>query len=253
VISYPSLSRQGDAFQHDPHIGPVNSLQFSPFHRNLFLTGGQDGSVRLYHLLEQTPLRQWEPSPPPSSAASGADGEGETDDLNPFAAISCVSFSYTRPTVFAVGTQDGYVYLFDLMETLSGPLTFLRLPLSGAGVGTGGGAGGGAGAGTGARGKRLQGAGAGVGYRPRVTGLAFNAKQRDLLSVCDSSGRVLVWKVGWNLANQKQTEMSFLEKLGNISSSDSASGERQEEAQQREEDKDRERERERDAKGTEED
>jgi hypothetical protein len=47
--------------------------------------------------------------------------------------------------------------------------------------------------------------------------------------------------------------MSFLEKLGNISSSDSASGERQEEAQQREEDKDRERERERDAKGTEED
>lgn len=214
VVSYPSLSRQGDAFQHDAHIGPVNAIQFSPFHRNLFLTGGQDGSVRLYHLLEQTPLRQWEPSPPPE----------EADMDNPFAAISCVSFSYTRPTVFAVGSKDGYVYLFDLLTNLSGPVTTLRLPPIGI-TSTGN-----------LSEKALQGGGSGggkklssdsSGHRPRVTGLSFNGKQRDLLSVCDSTGRVLVWKVGWNFANQKSNELNYFEKLGNISVSNGGEQEEQ--------------------------
>jgi WD40 repeat protein len=158
---------------------------------------------------------------------------------NPFAAISCVSFSYTRPTVFAVGSKDGYVYLFDLLVNLSGPLTTLRLPpigitsaaqsapLSG-GVGAGGSGGGG--------GKKLSSgslSSSGGGHRPRVTGLSFNVKQRDLLSVCDSTGRVLVWKVGWNFANQKANELNYFEKLGNISLS-SGEQEDQQQEQQRE-------------------
>lgn len=42
--------------------------------RSLFLTGGQDGAVRLYHMLEQTPLRSWEPSPP-ADESTDADGK----------------------------------------------------------------------------------------------------------------------------------------------------------------------------------
>lgn len=157
------------------------------------MTGGHDGSVRLYHLLEQTPLRQWEPSPPPD--------EAEMD--NPFAAISCVSFSHTRPSVFAVGSKDGYIYIYDLLVNLSGPLTTLRLPPIGINSGNLQEAN--------HSGKKM------TGNRPCVTGLAFNTKQRDLLSVCDSSGRVLIWKLGWNLSNQQPNELIYFEKLGNIS------------------------------------
>lgn len=144
--------------------------------------------------MEQTPLRQWEPSPPPD--------EAEMD--NPFSAISCVSFSYTRPAVFAVGSKDGYIYIYDLLANITGPITTLRLPPIGINS-------------TNFQdlssmtGKKM------AGNRPRVTGLAFNMKQRDLLSVCDSTGRVLIWKLGWNLSNQQHNEVNYFEKLGNIS------------------------------------
>ena len=36
----------------EPHMGPVYSVQFSPFHRNLFITSSLDGSVRVYDLLQ---------------------------------------------------------------------------------------------------------------------------------------------------------------------------------------------------------
>jgi hypothetical protein len=36
-------------------------------HRYLFLTGGNDGAVRLYHVLERRPLFEWEPTPPPGT------------------------------------------------------------------------------------------------------------------------------------------------------------------------------------------
>ena len=47
-----------------PHHGPVYGISASPFHRNLFLSCGTDGNVRLYSLLDvsqlchtHTPLR----------------------------------------------------------------------------------------------------------------------------------------------------------------------------------------------------
>lgn len=36
----------------EPHMGPVYSVNFSPFHRNLFISCSLDGSVRLYDLLQ---------------------------------------------------------------------------------------------------------------------------------------------------------------------------------------------------------
>lgn len=39
-------------FSFHSHVGPVHSLEFSPFHRNLFLSCGSDGSARIYSLLQ---------------------------------------------------------------------------------------------------------------------------------------------------------------------------------------------------------
>lgn len=36
----------------EPHLGPVYSVSFSPFHRNLFLSCSMDGSIRIYDLLQ---------------------------------------------------------------------------------------------------------------------------------------------------------------------------------------------------------
>jgi WD40 repeat protein len=121
---------------------------------------------------------------------------------SPFAAISCVCFSYTRPAVFAAGSRDGFVYIFDLLSSLSGPVVILRLPPVGATSASI--------AEASSTGKRLTGA------RARVSGLSFNKKQRDLLAACDNTGRVFVWKMGWSLSNLKQAELSFVEHLGRV-------------------------------------
>mmetsp|Transcript_14874 Transcript_14874/g.22368 ORF Transcript_14874/g.22368 Transcript_14874/m.22368 type:complete len:754 (-) Transcript_14874:107-2368(-) len=192
---YASLRRKGETFSHETHIGPVNAIQCSPFHRSLFLTGGQDGTVRLYHMLEQNPLRTWEPAP-----------QEDTDIDSSFAAISCIGFSYTRPAVFAAGSRDGYVYVFDLLSSSTGPVTVLQLPPVGANMDTV--------AEAKANGRGL------TGPRARVSGICFNKKQRDLLAACDHTGRVFVWKMGWTLSNSKQTEQAFIDHLGSVSVDD---------------------------------
>jgi WD40 repeat protein len=58
---FPSLKRKEEPFGHQQHIGSVTCMDWSPFHRNLFLTGGADGVVKLFHILEQTPIMKWEP------------------------------------------------------------------------------------------------------------------------------------------------------------------------------------------------
>lgn len=180
---YHSLKRSAETFAHDAHIGPVTSIDCSPFHRSLFLTGGQDGSVRLYHMLETSPLFQWEPVPPP-----------EKTDLDlTFAPVSCVRFSQTRPAVFAASSRDGFVYVFDLLRSQSGPVHILEVPP----VESWGG------------GKKARSA------RVHVSGLSFNKKQRDLLSVCDDAGRVLVYQLGWGLANKTGAhEQAAIDRIG---------------------------------------
>ena len=65
---YPPVRRGEDVFAHEPHIGSVNACSCSPFNRNLFLTAGSDGIVKMFHMFEQTPIRQWEPAPPPGTS-----------------------------------------------------------------------------------------------------------------------------------------------------------------------------------------
>jgi WD40 repeat protein len=197
---YHSLRRTGETFSHDAHIGPVTSIQCSPFHRSLFLTGGQDGSVRLYHMLETCALQVWEPVPPPDKMDM---------DLS-FAPISCVGFSQTRPAVFAAASRDGFVYIFDLLVSRSGPAAVIEVPAAESWGGGGSGKKSGAGRG-----------GHASSARVRISGLAFNKKQRDLLSVCDDAGRVLVYRLGWSMANKAgPQEQALVDRIGRISADD---------------------------------
>ena len=50
-MTYSLFPRPMD-FKFDPHSGPVHSLDCSPFHRNLFLSSGADGDLKLYSMLQ---------------------------------------------------------------------------------------------------------------------------------------------------------------------------------------------------------
>ena len=39
-------------FCYEPHQGPVHSVEWSPYHRNLFISSSMDGCVRIYSLLQ---------------------------------------------------------------------------------------------------------------------------------------------------------------------------------------------------------
>lgn len=47
---------------YDHHIGPVTSVDCSPFNQNIFLSVGQDGSLKLYSTLRAEPILTFEPS-----------------------------------------------------------------------------------------------------------------------------------------------------------------------------------------------
>ena len=173
--TYQPLRRATDAFMHDMHVGPVNSIDCSPFHRSLFVTGGQDGVVRVYHMLDRSPLREW--SPCPASGTLGAEA---------FSPITSVQFSPIRPCVFAASSAEGFIYIYDLLHG-STPVVVLEAPAEGSS-------------------KRKR-----VGF----TAVAFNRKQRDLLSACDLSGKVHVWRLSWKIANAQSGEQEYLDSLGN--------------------------------------
>lgn len=80
-------------FAFRPHHGPVYSVSCSSFHRNLFLSCGTDSTARLYSMIDSAPLLLVEPS-------AGY--------------LFSVCWSPTRPLVFAMGTGDGHVLIYDL-------------------------------------------------------------------------------------------------------------------------------------------
>ena len=79
----------------DAHAGSVYGLDCSPFQRDLFLSTGADGTVRLYHALKQQHLLVMEPT---NSQVYG------------------VQWSPFRPMVFAAAAGDGRVYFYDLLR-----------------------------------------------------------------------------------------------------------------------------------------
>lgn len=85
------------------HLGPVNSVDCSPFFRNLFLTCSSDGCVRLYSTLERSPLTKLEPSSESKHFLYGA------------------QFSPTRASVLAAVSRSGQLHLYDLEQSRTKP------------------------------------------------------------------------------------------------------------------------------------
>ena len=217
---YPPVRRREDTFAHERHIGAVNAVCCSPFNRNLFLTAGSDGTVRLFHMFDRAPLRQWEPAPPPGTP--GASGT--------FSAVTCIQFSPVRPLLFAAGSDDGFVYLFDLSSPASVPVLVLEAKPAGgdAAPGAGGSSSGDAGAGRreankgGTSAAAAARADAAATARSAVTGLVFNRRQRDLLAACDYLGRVHVWRLSWGLSHKGNDEQALLDAVASVGADASA-------------------------------
>ncbi|KAM4532952.1 cytoplasmic dynein 2 intermediate chain 2 isoform 2-T2 [Fundulus diaphanus] len=128
-----------------PAGGPVHSLHCSPFHRNLFISAGTDGLVRLGSLLQADPLlavrvsdsyvfqAQWSPSRPLVFAAATGQGEVQIFDLarkslRPAATIrdgaadrtaTCLAFNGADPRLLAAGRSDGTVGVWRLSSDLT--------------------------------------------------------------------------------------------------------------------------------------
>ena len=190
---YPPLRRANEVFSHEAHIGAVTAIDFSPFSRNLFLSCGSDGTLRLSHLLESSPLRIWEPAPAPGTPGVGSE---------PFSPLSCARFSPTRPLVFATASAAGFIYLFDLSVQSTGPVAALEVPA----------------------GKEADAAMDDNKAKPRkdrsterrrtgFSSLAFNRKQRGMLAACDYKGGVHIWRLGWSFTSKRPDETSALEQM----------------------------------------
>ncbi|KAJ3158127.1 WD repeat-containing protein 34 [Geranomyces michiganensis] len=93
-------------FAYSPHTGPVNAVSCSPFHRNLFVSAGSDGLIRLYNVLQAKPLLTFCPSSQ---------------------ALYSTLFSPHRASVFAATSADGLLYIYDLAHSPSLPHTTLQV------------------------------------------------------------------------------------------------------------------------------
>jgi hypothetical protein len=87
----------------EAHLGPVQSVDCSPFFRNLFLTCSSDGAVRLYSTLERAHLAVLEP----------------TQETKHF--LYAAEFSPSRPSVFAAVSRNSQMYIYDLAESRATP------------------------------------------------------------------------------------------------------------------------------------
>eukprot|EP01135_Chromosphaera_perkinsii_P000900 Nk52_evm63s152 gene=Nk52_evmTU63s152 len=87
------LSKSPIIFSYMPHQGPVYSVNASPFHRNLFLTCGTDGCVRVYNALHVDPILVID-----SNAGYLFDSK----------------WSSLRPCVFATCSSNGKLIFYDL-------------------------------------------------------------------------------------------------------------------------------------------
>jgi WD40 repeat protein len=81
-------------FSYDKHLGPVQAISCSPFHRKIFLTCSIDGSVKMFDASERRNIISFEP------------GHNEY--------LMDVCFSPFRPAVFATIGTKGNIYIYDL-------------------------------------------------------------------------------------------------------------------------------------------
>ncbi|XP_065071936.1 cytoplasmic dynein 2 intermediate chain 2-like isoform X2 [Rhopilema esculentum] len=76
-----------------PHIGPVYSVDCSPFHRNVFISCSMDTTVNIFSMLQIKPLYTIEP------------GAGY---------LLHAQWSQSRPLVFFLTTENGKLLIYDL-------------------------------------------------------------------------------------------------------------------------------------------
>ncbi|ORX54231.1 WD40 repeat-like protein [Piromyces finnis] len=109
IIQQPSENIQTinpSDFHYIRHFGPIHNVECSPFHRSLFLTCGSDGTVHLHSFLQATPLIVIEPPVKYSPTV--------------------VKWLNSRPSVFAIGSDNGNIYFYDLQKSSFIPVNVIE-------------------------------------------------------------------------------------------------------------------------------
>nr|CAB3267695.1 WD repeat-containing protein 34 [Phallusia mammillata] len=87
-------------FVYESHVGPVYSVEWSPFHRHLFLTCATEQVCRIYHSLQASPLREIRPEEAVSGRSSNY--------------LYSVFWSTTRPAIIFAAGGSGRIEACDL-------------------------------------------------------------------------------------------------------------------------------------------
>lgn len=183
--------------------------------------------MKLFHILEQQPLYRWEPAS--ASQLQGKSKPYQTNmlgvilifllaivDAFQFISITSVKFSPHRPTVFAASGSNGMIYIYDLSENTTLPITVLEandqlastllqsFDNNGNNNTT--------------KKNSLHNSSA-IQSKNSIVSIAFNHKQRDLFAASDWYGKVFVWRLSWQLANRKSNEVQTLNSFAQSSMS----------------------------------
>ena len=102
------------------HVGPVTSVALHPSRRNVLLSTGADGRLCVYSTLQPKPLLELDVS----VAAIGMEGGDSTS--KGVVGLTSSSWSAVNPLLFAIGSLDGGVSVFDLFSSTSLPSIVLR-------------------------------------------------------------------------------------------------------------------------------
>eukprot|EP00294_Goniomonas_avonlea_P003176 CAMPEP_0114544374 /NCGR_PEP_ID=MMETSP0114-20121206/2841_1 /TAXON_ID=31324 /ORGANISM="Goniomonas sp, Strain m" /LENGTH=492 /DNA_ID=CAMNT_0001728747 /DNA_START=214 /DNA_END=1692 /DNA_ORIENTATION=+ len=158
-------------FAFEAHAGPVFGVSCSPFARKVFLSVSADCQLRLYNTLRASPIVTLEPSP---------------------AELYSTAWSFSRPLVFAAGTADGHVHVYDLGRDRVAPAVRLSTFAEEGDK----------------RDKTAQGK---AGQGKAVYSVAFNHVFSELLAAGDAQGSVRVWQLPSHLSLAMAGEEASLE------------------------------------------
>ncbi|KAJ9521298.1 hypothetical protein QJQ45_001174 [Haematococcus lacustris] len=195
------------------HAGAVYGLDCSPYQRDVFLTGGADGSLRLYHALKQQALLvlepanaqlhlvNWSPSRPLVFAAAagklrGLAGNATTPSRSCSAGLGAVQAVQSTPALSATPSSlalhlspdnclmsiagDGRVYIYDLLRArdIIRPVAVLDASPAGG----------------------------------PVFAQAFNHKRPDMFATGDSTS-IQIWRLPDGLSTSRKGEAALLRRL----------------------------------------
>lgn len=97
---------------YEKNLASVTACCNSPFVKRVFLTSSLDGVIRLYDVLNHRPIASFEPA------------------INEY--LLDVEWSPFRPSVFAAVSNEGSIYIFDLVQSNKSPVQTLKHPDPGA-------------------------------------------------------------------------------------------------------------------------